>query len=561
MSRKYHRTARGAEAARVEADLADGHAHLAAGRNARAVEAFHRAAARAPENAAALEGLARAQQASGEALPALRTCDRIIRLGAASPSVLRLTGGILLALGEFAQAAAAWERALAGEPDSAEAHYGLGQACFELGETDRAARHMEKAALHSDSILPWQSLATIIPGCPAAGPERILEVRKGFAARLTPCGPATPPAPPPAPANRRLRIGYLSSFFHAENYMKPVWGVLNRHDRARFELHLFSDGPKPDMPGRVERRGDTLHRTENLSARDLARLIGVCRLDVLVDLNAYSAPNRLALFASRIAPVTVGWFNHFATSGLPGIDVLAGDAEVVPPGEERGYTEALERLPVSYLAFETTHAAPEVTPPPAQRTGCFTFGSLVTQYKITPPVLDAWAEILRRVPAARLLLANRAMKSPCNREYLLERFRDRAVDPERIVLLGPVDHLAFLRYYDRMDLALDAFPYNGGTTTMEALWQGVPVLTFHGDRWAARTSQTLLRHAELAEFVADSAEDYVARAIMWATDPRAASRLADLRHGMRPALRRSSACDTTRLARGLEDLYRRRARS
>jgi len=180
----------------------------------------------------------------------------------------------------------------------------------------------------------------------------------------------------------------------------------------------------------------------------------------------------------------------------------------------------------------------------------------VTQYKITAPVLDAWSAILRAAPHARLLLANAALQSPCNREYVREAFARRGVGPGQIELRGPAEHLKFLGYYDEIDLALDAFPYNGGTTTMEALWQGVPVLALDGDRWAARTSQTLLRRCPLGEFVAADVAGYVAAAVRWAGDPAAPMRLRDLRRGMRAMLLQSSACDTAALARGMETLYR-----
>ncbi len=226
-------------------------------------------------------------------------------------------------------------------------------------------------------------------------------------------------------------------------------------------------------------------------------MIRASGVQILVDLSAYSVPQRLPLFTQHVAPVTIAWFNAFATSGLPGFDYIVGDERVVYDGEERFFTEKILRLPMSYLTFEVTHAAPPIVPPPCLQNRYLTFGSLVSQYKITPPVLDAWAEILRRTDGTRLLLANTALRSIHNRSYVLERFTERGVDAERLILEGPAEHFAYLEKYNRIDVALDAFPYNGGTTTMEAIWQGVPVLTFAGDRWASRTSQSLLHETPL----------------------------------------------------------------
>jgi predicted O-linked N-acetylglucosamine transferase (SPINDLY family) len=285
-------------------------------------------------------------------------------------------------------------------------------------------------------------------------------------------------------------------------------------------------------------------------------LIGRCGIDILVDLNAYSTPQRLGLWLDPPAPITVAWFNAYATTALPGVQAIVGDAEVVRVGEEAFYTESVRRLPLSYLTFDVRHPAPPVVPPPCCTQGVFTFGSLVAQYKITPAVLDAWAAILRGAPAAHLLLANTALKSLQNREYVRQQFDRRGISADRLQLLGPAEHYAYLQYYDQIDAALDAFPYNGGTTTMEALWQGVPVLTFSGDRWASRTSASLIRHTHLDRFAAASLDAFVQQAIQLATSRRSPVLLAELRQTMRGQLASAAACDTRRLAAAMEAIYR-----
>jgi predicted O-linked N-acetylglucosamine transferase (SPINDLY family) len=353
------------------------------------------------------------------------------------------------------------------------------------------------------------------------------------------------------------RIGYLSAFFHAANYMKPVWGLINHHDRSAFEIHLFSDSPKGQRwQGYRPHDRDRIHETSALDNDELAARIKASQIDLLVDLNAFSSPERLALFLSRPAPVTAAWFNMYATSGLPGFDYIIGDDEVVRPEEEPFFTERVHRLPMSYLTFQVDHPTPPVAPPPCLENGYVTFGSLVSQYKVTPPVLDAWATILKRTDGTRLLLANTALKSLHNRRYLAEKFAERGIDTERLILSEPADHFTFLTIYDQIDVALDAFPYNGGTTTMEAIWQGVPVLTFRGDRWASRTSESLLRRTHLQEFVADSVEEMVDFAVELAQSRDTPRRLDDLRRTMRTVLKAQSACDTAALARAMEGFFK-----
>jgi protein O-GlcNAc transferase len=541
--------------------LAEGCALLDAGRTRLAVEVLGRAADASPDDPAVLERLAEACVRGDQYLAALKAYDRIIELGAATAETWCATGNALADVGEYAQAVGAFENGIDLGDGNAEAHHNLARVLYRLGDVDRAAAHLHLSVSEADAAQTWMNLATLIPGAPGADHQRILDVRTAFADSLAgtvgaPTVTATPDGPR-AGSDNRLRIGYLSAFFHSPNYMKPVWALVNHHDRDAFEIHLFCDSdPGKGMPGYREEARDRVHATGGLTNEELAGQVRREGIDVLVDLNAYSAPERLPLFLLKPAPVTVAWFNMYATSGFPGYDYIVGDDEVIRPDEEPFYMEKVRRLPVSYLTFTVDHPCPPVVPPPCTKEGFITFGSLVSQYKITPPVLDAWAEIVRRAPGARLLLANAALKSPQNRQYVVDRFADRGVGEETLLLCGPADHMAFLRYYDRIDIALDAFPYNGGTTTMEAIWQGLPVLTFDGDRWASRTSQTLLRRTHLGEFVADSAGAMVERAVAMANDPETPSRLGALRHGMRERLSLSSACDAGALAGGMEALYR-----
>jgi predicted O-linked N-acetylglucosamine transferase (SPINDLY family) len=198
---------------------------------------------------------------------------------------------------------------------------------------------------------------------------------------------------------------------------------------------------------------------------------------------------------------------------------------------------------------------PIITPPPCLSAGHLTFGCFASAYKLTEPTIAAYAAILRDAPATRLLMRNRALGDTSNRAALLGRFARYGVAAERLTLEGGAEHFDFLSTYDRVDVALDTFPYNGGTTTAEALWQGVPVLTFNGDRWAGRTSRSLLVAGGLSEWVAPDVAGFQAAAVALAHAPDTPARLAALRVEMRKRLRASAACDVAGLCRSLEALY------
>jgi predicted O-linked N-acetylglucosamine transferase (SPINDLY family) len=252
--------------------------------------------------------------------------------------------------------------------------------------------------------------------------------------------------------------------------------------------------------------------------------------------------------------VQIAWFNMFATSGMSCFDVIIGDDHVVLADEEPYFTERVVRVPGSYLTFEVNYPVPDVAQAPCLRRSAISFGCLAPQYKITVDVVEAWARILRQCPGTRLLLKNVVLGQPSASTYLLDLFAQFSVPPEQLELEGPAEHYAFLERYADIDIALDTFPYNGGTTTMEAISQGVPVLTFWGDRWASRISASLLREAGLGDYVTESMEQYIARAITLAQEPSTPTRLQTLREQSRERLGRSPACDVAAFSRHMESL-------
>ncbi len=339
--------------------------------------------------------------------------------------------------------------------------------------------------------------------------------------------------------------------------MKPVWPLINQHDREQFQVHLFSDISAAEVQGGYRpHQDDHYHDVSSHSNPVLADYIRQQDIDILVDLNGYSEPKRMPLYPLRPAPILVGWFNMYATSGLDCFDYLIGDEHVIPENEEVFYTEKILRVPHTYLTFGVNYRVPEVAPPPALSTGQITMGCLASQYKITDQVVETWAAILHRASGARLLIRNKVLGRPEHQAHLRDRFAMWRIPPDRLTLEGPADHFKFLQTYDQLDFAVDTFPYSGGTTTMESLWQGVPVATFNGDRWASRTSVSLLKAASLGEYVAASREHYVELCVRLANSPDTPERLRNFREGIRERLRGSPVCDERGFARAIESLFR-----
>ncbi len=530
---------------------------LSRGDPERAVGPLGRAAELLPDDAGALLLHADALQSTGKLDEAIAAYGRVLALDADSPAAWYGLGHAELDAGRHAAAVRSIGRFLEIEPDDGSARYDLGKALHDLGRVPQAMAELRRAEAlgpRDVSAAARHTMAVVAPGDPDSDNRAVLALRREAAPAGTSAAPAGASAAPASRiANKPLRIGYVSSFFDRRNWMKPVWGLINRHDRARFEIHLFSDNP----PARIDagyraHADDQIHYIGDASNEAVSRTIADNGIDLLIDLNGYSRADRLPLFAHRPAPVIAGWFNMYATTGMDQFDYLIGDRHVIPPDEETHYSERILRAPGSYLTFEVAYEVPDVSPPPSGRGGAVTFGSLTSQYKITDQVVACWAGILAQCDGARLLLKNAALGNEDNRDDLRRRFAANGIEPDRLILDGPSEHYDFLTAYGRIDVALDTFPYNGGTTTTEAIWQGVPVVTYHGDRWASRTSASILREAGLGEFVASDLDGYVAKCLELAAAP---ARLGELRGGMRDMLRRSSVCATERFARDMEALY------
>lgn len=577
----------------VEAYYNLGNSYRATGQVEKAVETFRRAAAADPRSPRLLSTLAETLRSLGrgqEAVACLkdaiglapRDCELTCTLGDVYHDLGDLSMAVAVyrraldlnpqsarawyALGcaelserEYASAVTCFERALREEPTWLEAEHNLARALFQLGRVDEAVAHFKQCAGSESkpkAALARAMLAVIVPGAPAVDNGSILACRRSWVQtdlqRVTSGvvrhGRRT--------ANQRLKIGYISSFFHRHNWMKPVWALISHHDRTIFEIHLFSGAPLSSFEcGYDPDPRDHFHDIGHLSNGDVAHLIAEIGIDVLIDLNSYSDIRRLEVFQAKPAPVIAAWFNLYATSGLDSIDYVIGDAEVIPPAEECYYTERIRRVSGSYLTFDVNYPVPDVVDPPCETQASITFGSLASQIKITGAVIETWARILAGAPGATLIIKNGALGSAANREFVHSLFAKYGISQERIHLEGPSDHFEFLKTYDKIDIALDTFPYNGGTTTTEALWQGVPVVTYYGDRWVARTSASILRAGGLGMFVQHDVDGYVSFCVELAARTDTPAYLSALRRSMRSSLRSSAVCNTEKFTLEMEALY------
>jgi predicted O-linked N-acetylglucosamine transferase (SPINDLY family) len=280
------------------------------------------------------------------------------------------------------------------------------------------------------------------------------------------------------------------------------------------------------------------------------------RVDILVDLAGHTGINRLLLFARKPAPIQVTYLGYPDTTGLTTMDYRLTDAYADPPGiADDSYSEQLVRLPETFLCYRPSDAAPAVGPLPATVAGYVTFGSFNALAKINAPLVAMWSKILDQVPNSRLILKNQGLDSAGARQTILEYFAAHRVEQDRVELIGLSAGIAeHLQLYNRVDIALDTFPYHGTTTTCEAMWMGVPVVTLAGRAHVSRVGVSLLCNIGVPELVADSQEMYVRLASELAGD---LGRLSNLRSNLRQRMAQSPLMDAPRFARNIEAAYRR----
>ncbi len=450
-------------------------------------------------------------------------------------------------------------RSLALKPDYQDALLNLGNVFKDLGQfEDAVARYDQALRVNPDFIGALHNRLFTLTGMDAVTAEVVAAEHRQVGAKLMALAPEGPVAPfaNVRDAGRRLRIGYASPDFRRHSVSYFLEPLLAAHDRSNVEIFCYAEVAQPDeITVRLQAHADHWLITAGLSDDVLAARIRADAIDILVDLAGHTSGNRLPLFARRPAPIQATWLGYPNTTGLPTIDYRLVDAVSDPPGwGDDLASETLLRLPGGFLCFAPPAESPPPGAPPCLASGTITFGSFNNPSKISLPTVESWSAILKRVPGSRLLLKGRQLVDAMTCDLLRGRFADQGLAAERVEMQGFLpDTGSHLGVYHRVDIALDPFPYNGTTTTCEALWMGVPTVALAGDRHGARVGASLLTRVGLESLIAPNRDEYVELAVRLAGDRK---RLVDLRAALRPRMASSTLCDAAAFARSVEVAYR-----
>lgn len=458
-------------------------------------------------------------------------------------------------LGNLKEATACYRKVLQLRPDWAATHDNLGNILREQGLIDESiASHRRAIEITPNDIWAYSNYLLSMQYLAEPDSMKIFSEHRRWADRheKTPVPHVWNNVRDP---ERRLRVGYVSADFRTHSVPFFFEPLLANHDRSAIEPFCYAAVPIPDaVTTRLQGLASEWRSIMGLTGIQVAETIRTDGIDILVDLAGHTGNNALKVFTYRPAPIQVTYLGYPDTTGLSTIDYRLTDALSDPPGREAFYTESLVRLPGCFLCYKPLENAPEVAPLPALEKGCVTFGSFNHLPKVNAKVIALWAEVLRTVPNSRLFIKSLSLTDDATRERYYGLFAAQGIGHDRLDLVGRTTTQAeHLDLYKRMDIALDTFPYNGTTTTCEALWMGVPVVTLEGIRHSGKVGVSLLNAVGMEDWIAETPQQYVAIAAEMAGDTR---RLAELRAGLRARIATSPLCDGKTFARKVEVAYR-----
>ena len=458
---------------------------------------------------------------------------------------------VLKDLGRFTDSEDSYLQAIALNPRFSEAHNNLAYAFKELGRLNEAETGFLKALeINPDHFMAHNNLLFTMNYMEKFSIVQRLEEAKRFGLRVSqkPSVKFQDWHCPGAP--NKLRIGFASGDLRGHPVGYFLEGLLSNINASKFELIAYSTQVTEDaLTQKIKPFFKHWRALFGKNDEAAAKLIHEDAPHILIDLAGHTALNRLPVFAYKPAPIQVSWLGYFASTGLPEMDYILGDPYVTPQSEAHHFSEQIWRLPETYLCFTPPQYEIDVKPLPALANGFITFGCFNNLTKLNDAVLALWAKVLTALPSAKLFLKTKQLADPLVVQDTLQRFERVGVKAAQLILEGPSPRADYFESYNKVDIALDPFPFPGGTTSVEGLWMGVPVVTLKGERFISHNGQTIAHNAGQANWIANDTNDYVRLALEAASD---LEKLERVRTGLRAQVLASPLFDASRFARNFE---------
>lgn len=525
-------------------------AHHRAGRLTEAIDGYRFAAQLRP-SAAVYNNLAVACREAGLTQEATAAFQQAIALAPQRIETRLNYANLLREEGNLDNAITVYREALKLNPGFAPGLSNLGAALQDAGQVSEAIECYRRAIeIDPTTLVAHSNLLYAMHFDPRFDAQTILaEHRRWNQIHAQPLKSQIRPHENDRSRDRPLRIGYVSAHFHDHVIGRFMHPLLRSHDPSQFQTFCYSD--TTGMPPHWQSIATTWRSIRQLSDEQLAELVRHDRIDILVDLNLHMSGSRLLAFARKPAPVQVTYLAYCSTSGLDAINDRLTDPHLDPPGETDAlYSERSVRLPETYWCYEPIGQLPEPGSLPASSNGFITFGSFNHFAKVSELAVRLWAKLLRQIPNSRLILHSRPGS---HRQRLTQLLASQSVDPACVTFTGFVPAPQYFEQYRQIDIALDPFPYAGGTTTCDALWMGVPVVTLRGRTAVGRGGVSILSNIGLPQLIAADEDQYLRIATGLAAD---FPRLKTLRSSLRDRMKSSPLTNAPRFAKNVEAAFR-----
>lgn len=464
-------------------------------------------------------------------------------------------GAVLHDLGRLDEAEASYRQALALKPSYAVAHSNLGVVFRELGRLSESEASYKKAIMAEPQYMDAHSNLLLLISSMCFGAAYYLESAKNFSIAVDKLVAFRFCEWFYNRNSESLRIGFVSGDFRSHPVSYFLEGLLMQLQSSSIEVFAYPTISFEDqVTARLRPLFDSWRPLVGLSDEAAAKLIHTDALHILIDLSGHTAKNRLPIFAWKPAPIQISWLGYFASTGLREMDYILGDPFVTPHEEIDHFVEKIWQLPESYLCFTPPCTELQVAPLPALSNGFVTFGCFNSLSRMTVKVASVRAAILLAIPGSKLFLKDKQLDHEAGRNRVLSLFSALGIGPDRLMLEGRSSREEYLACYSRVDLALSPFPYGGGTTSVEGLWMGVPVITMKGDHFLSHLGESIARNAGLSDWVAADEDEYIAKAVAYASD---LSALSAIRKGIRRQILKTSLFDAPRFTRHFEQALRK----
>jgi protein O-GlcNAc transferase len=478
---------------------------------------------------------------------AIQCFEKAIQLNRTLVEAYFNLGNTYFHLGNLTDAIHNYEEAIKHRPGYREGYNNLGNALLNQARVHEAIECYKKAHAGSNQLM-------VLNYSDVLSPETVFAEHQAWAAKFETKLLESHSTRDKSP-DRKLRIGYVSPDFRKHVVATFFEPILQFHDKEKFEIFCYDNQSGFDkITQQLQSLGGQWRRIVNLPDPEAAKLIREDQVDILIDLTGHMANNRLPLFALKPAPIQMTYLGYPHSTGLQTIDYRISDRYADPEGmTEAFHSEQLLRFEKTAWCYQPPMGLPDIVYPPCLETDHVTFGSFNNSVKISPSLIEIWAKLLHQIPSSRLLLKSRHLGDKGLKEYFHQHFSKHGISPHRVELFPwePTTEQHFASY-QKIDIALDTFPYHGTTTTCEALWMGVPVITLAGKTHTSRVGVSLLSNLNLTELIAENSEDYIRIAKELAGDHQ---KLKTLRTGMRDRMKASPLFNAKRFTKDLETLY------